>query len=103
MAEQTLCRGCRAPIQFITTPTGRSMPCGIRRVSVVTADGEVVQGFTPHWAECPAARKFKPRKPRDLKHDDEMDPEDAKAAFRELRLSLGDETVAGEPGADEEL
>lgn len=62
-----------------------------------------MQGFTPHWAECPAARKFKPRKPRNLKHDEAMDPEEAKAAFRALRLDLGDETAAGEPGADEEL
>lgn len=103
MADATTCRGCKATIQFITTPTGAQMPCGTRRVSVVTAEGNVVQGFTPHWAECPAARKFKPRKPRDLKHEEEMDPEEAKEAFRNLKLKLGDDPTPGEGDTEEEL
>lgn len=100
MAE-AICQGCRATIQFIKTPAGAQMPCGTRRVSVVTPEGRVVQGFTPHWAECPAARKFKPRKPRDLKHEEETDPEDAKAAFRALHLKL-DNNAGGEAGEPDE-
>ena len=76
------CRGCGAPILWITTTAGRSMPCDPVVVSynplpdgkdkIVTPNGEVVSceivasspeaagvGYRPHWATCPQARRFK--------------------------------------------
>lgn len=39
------CRGCHAPIAFIRTPSGKSMP--------VDGDG------TPHWATCKEPAQFR--------------------------------------------
>lgn len=79
--SRSKCRGCGAPIVWITTPAGRSMPCDAVMVSfhptldgkdkVVTTHGAVVSGnivssteatdidYRPHWATCPQARSFK--------------------------------------------
>lgn len=75
------CRGCGAPIVWVTTTAGRSMPCDAVMVSyrttpdgkdkVVTTHGSVVSGeivdcndgtdigYRPHWATCPQARSFR--------------------------------------------
>lgn len=90
MAETT-CRRCGLPIQFIRTPSGSSMPAGVKRQSVVTEDGRVVQGFTPHWAECPSAKYF--RKPK--KAGETVTRKEAQAAFAELKEQLGDDDDSG--------
>ena len=79
------CRGCGAPIEWITTAAGRSMPVDPEPVFIiegagsdrfVTDEGEVVAGrralpeeegpacavgFVPHWKTCPAADRFRRR------------------------------------------
>ena len=78
---KSTCRGCGAPILWIKTPGGKSMPCDPAPVyyrivpggkdKVVTNRGEVVSceivsgadatdaGYRPHWATCPHAGNFK--------------------------------------------
>ena len=79
-----VCRGCGAPILWITTPGGKSMPCDPKPVvywrrrgapeKIVTQNGEVVSadlngmpgletgvGYVSHFATCPRARDFQRR------------------------------------------
>ena len=82
----TTCRGCGAPIGFIKTVAGKSIPVDPEEIvywqtpggskKIVTPNGEVVSaelagnpqtatgvGFVSHFATCPEAEKFhKPRK-----------------------------------------
>ncbi|SDI18662.1 hypothetical protein SAMN05192534_12434 [Alteribacillus persepolensis] len=53
------CKGCGASIQWIKTPKGKAMPADTQEQTVVTKHGDVVKGFTPHWATCSQARTFK--------------------------------------------
>lgn len=80
----TTCRGCGAPIVWIKTPAGKSMPCDASPVlyikggpdKIVRANGEVVAGviikdglpdlgavdgvgYVPHWSTCPKADSFR--------------------------------------------
>jgi hypothetical protein len=84
----TLCRGCAATIRFVRMHTNRHMPVepvpldvwlvpgeGPGRITLVDAiNGTVlggipvsdqgptarrVRGYVPHWAKCPAAKRFK--------------------------------------------
>jgi hypothetical protein len=64
--EATRCRSCRAPIRFLPTPAGKSLPVDAepeKRV-VVNRHGQAVMWdtFTPHWATCAAAAEH--RKPK---------------------------------------
>lgn len=45
------CRGCNAPMYWLTTKAGKPMP--------VNPDG------TPHWATCPKSREFKIQKQKE--------------------------------------
>lgn len=85
MMNRGNCRGCGAPIIWIHTPAGKSMPCDPNPVyfrpaeggktKLVTLRGEVVSceivgateavdaGYLPHWATCPQANRFKGGKP----------------------------------------
>lgn len=56
------CKGCGAEIVWIKTPAGKAMPCDPNKVIIVTDEGETVAGYTPHWASCPAAKRFKQAK-----------------------------------------
>lgn len=78
------CKSCGAPIVWIRTPAGKSMPCDAALVryrydpagkcSVVTDIGTVVRcnldfegiptgmARVPHWATCPQAEKFRRRR-----------------------------------------
>lgn len=79
------CRGCGAPIAWIGTPGGKSMPCDPYPVlyrarsgapgKIVTETGEVLScdlnvspeeatgvGYISHWSTCPQAGKFKTKK-----------------------------------------
>ena len=80
--KQTKCRGCGAPIVFVKTVAGKSMPCNPGRVpfwikkngsgKVVTLGGEVLScefdgprstvsgfGFVSHFSTCPNAGRFR--------------------------------------------
>ncbi len=56
------CKGCGAEIVWIKTKSGKAMPCDTNKVIIVTDEGETVAGYTPHWATCPAAKRFKQAK-----------------------------------------
>ena len=79
------CRGCGAPILWIKTGGGKSMPCDPEQITywekpkakekVVTPNGMVISceldgdpqaatgvGYRPHWATCPKADQFKGRR-----------------------------------------
>lgn len=76
------CRGCGAPIIWIKTAAGKSMPCDAEPITywqdstgsnkIVTPNGEVLSarlegdpqkatsiGYISHFATCPAADKFR--------------------------------------------
>lgn len=53
------CKGCSADIIWIRTTAGKSMPCNPEKTTVVTERGETICGHIPHWATCPAYKKFK--------------------------------------------
>lgn len=75
------CKSCNAPMVFITTKKGKSMPCNAKLVRfdfeaggpalLVTEDGEVVrgrisktgadEGYISHYATCPHANEFRRR------------------------------------------
>lgn len=81
----SLCRGCGAPLEWIKTAAGKSMPVNPEPVfviegdgpdSFITDEGEVIRGraarqeeennglpvaFVPHWKTCPAAERFRRR------------------------------------------
>lgn len=84
MDKQTKCRGCGAPIVFVKTAAGKSMPCNPGRVpfwakqkgskKIVTISGEVVScelegqrttvsgfGYVSHFSTCPQANSFRKR------------------------------------------
>lgn len=51
---QRNCRGCAAPVHFITSPDGKPQICDLDQIKVVTPSGEVVTGYRSHWASCPS-------------------------------------------------
>lgn len=53
------CKGCGQEIIFITSKTGRHIPCDPKPMSLVSLAGDIVQGYMPHWANCPEADRFK--------------------------------------------
>lgn len=56
------CRGCQAPIRWITMKDGESMPVNSKPRNFVVLEGskgEIVKGYVPHWATCPERDKFK--------------------------------------------
>lgn len=78
----SVCKGCGAPIVWIKTESGKSMPCDAEQIvywqkaggreKVVTPNGEVISceltgnpdratgaGYRSHFATCPAADKFR--------------------------------------------
>lgn len=83
------CRSCGAPIIWIKTVQGKSMPCDPDEIvywekagasgKIVTLNGEVISckfegepnkatgiGYRPHWATCPHASSFRRAKPNVL-------------------------------------
>lgn len=73
------CKSCNAPIIFIKTRKGKSMPCDAKPVRfdleikgrdlIVTEDGDVVRGriskdgadtgYKSHYASCPHAAEYR--------------------------------------------
>lgn len=92
--KRTPCRGCGVPIIFIETNEGHPMPCDPKRVVVVTSEGRTVSGYAPHWATCPAGKKF--REPKDKSRGEELSPDDAKKEFARIRGQLDGDEVTDE-------
>ena len=82
--SMSTCRGCGAPIIWIKTERGKSMPCDPEQVTywqarsgsqkIVTPNGEVVSaelsgelnnatgiGYVSHFATCPKSNDFRRR------------------------------------------
>lgn len=59
MKKIDFCNGCRAAIVWLKTEAGKNMPCQAKKISVVTEEGKVVQGYEPHWGYCPEREKFR--------------------------------------------
>lgn len=57
----TSCHGCGAQIKFITMGSGRLMPVDPKQKTIITEDGDIVKGYTPHWSTCRQANKFRKR------------------------------------------
>lgn len=53
------CRKCGEPVVWIKTPKGSWMICNDKKFTVVTKEGNVVNGLEPHWATCPFAAEFR--------------------------------------------
>ena len=83
--KKATCRGCGAPIVWIRTAGGKSMPCDAEPVlykerkgaagKIVTPNGEVLScdldvepdeatgiGYISHFVTCPQAERFRKRK-----------------------------------------
>ncbi len=82
VCRKSRCQSCGAPIVWIKTVSGKSMPCNASPVyyttvggddsRIVTMDGITISceiitdtekadgfGYIPHWGSCPGADKFK--------------------------------------------
>ena len=55
------CRGenCRRPIKWIFTKARKWVPVDPKEVTIVTAEGEYLKGWIPHYATCPDAAEFR--------------------------------------------
>ena len=53
------CKGCGKEIIFISTKNGKQIPCNPERLTIVTEAGGIAQGYTSHFATCPAAEQFR--------------------------------------------
>lgn len=83
--KKATCRGCGAPIVWVKTTAGKSMPCDVEPVlykertgapeKIVTPNGEVLNcdldvepdeatgvGYISHFVTCPQAERFRKRK-----------------------------------------
>lgn len=55
-----VCRSCGAPIFFIKTKAGASMPVNCLDImTIVTVEGVTVRGYIPHWTTCTEPTKFR--------------------------------------------
>ena len=90
--KKSTCRGCGAPIVWIRTTAGKSMPCDAEPVlykaregaagKIVTPNGEVLScdldvgpdeatgiGYISHFVTCPQAEQFRRKgAPKDGSH-----------------------------------
>ena len=58
----TRCKACNAPIKWIRTERGKQMPVNAKPLWVIAALGKTIQAFVPHWATCPGAEGFRPKR-----------------------------------------
>ena len=82
--NQSRCKACGAPIVWIKTRSGKTMPCDAKPLNyvvspgaarkIVTPAGDVISceitenpedaagfGYNPHWSTCPNADSFRRR------------------------------------------
>lgn len=57
-----VCRGCGIYIEFIKMKSGKFMPVEPLPIKVITKNGQVVDGYIPHWQKCPKAGTFRKAK-----------------------------------------
>jgi hypothetical protein len=57
------CEACGEAIEFVRMTSGRMNPVNLKVYTVVTDKGEAVRGRESHFATCPAAEKFRTKKP----------------------------------------
>ncbi len=57
--KESICTGCGREIGWIKTVHGKDMPVDLRKVTIVTKEGETKRGFIPHWSTCEKANEFK--------------------------------------------
>lgn len=58
----SLCKSCKAPLNWCETRKGKKMPLDakpFKAVQVKEGIGEVVDVYMPHWATCPGADKHR--------------------------------------------
>jgi len=60
------CRACDKEIQFIKSALpekggsrAKFMPCEMDKLTIVTPEGVIVQGYEPHWGNCPDPERFR--------------------------------------------
>jgi len=72
--ETNRCQKCRAELKWIKTIKGKSMPADPKLITIVTEDGEIVKGYTPHWATCNDPDHFRNKSKRicDMSFDETM-------------------------------
>jgi len=63
------CRSCGETIAFISTKNGRLMPVQPGAIRIISRDGEIVEGFKPHWNECPGANSHRRKAAEGKKND----------------------------------
>ena len=61
------CKSCGKLINFIQSTKGNWIPVEATGVTIVTREGEVVEGFEEHWSNCPNADEHRKRKPKEEK------------------------------------
>ena len=59
------CQGCGAAIKWVKMLTGGIMPVDAKIKKIVRVNsagyGEVIGGYTSHFASCPKADQFRPK------------------------------------------
>jgi len=54
------CKSCGAEIQWVVMKsTGKSNPLNMNKKTILTLDGEIVQGFESHFSTCPNAKSHR--------------------------------------------
>ena len=56
------CKGCGQEIQWVMMASGAKMPVDAKPVKMIQVKegiGTPISVYTPHWATCPQADKFK--------------------------------------------
>jgi len=61
------CKGCGAEILWVETVKGKKMPVDPKElvfvhIEKVSGKAEVLKGYVPRWASCPARDQFKRRR-----------------------------------------
>jgi len=56
------CKTCKQNIHFINSKkSGTPIPCNLKKITGVTAKGEIVQVWESHFATCPQADQHRRR------------------------------------------
>ena len=55
MSTPRPCKKCGESIHFVPTTQGKLMPCEVNIITIITIEGELKQGYIPHWDKCPGA------------------------------------------------
>jgi len=53
------CQACGEKIGWIKTKNNKQMPVDLKITTIVTEDGRTEKGYSPHWAGCPFADRFR--------------------------------------------